>query len=161
MKYNKFYIGLSKDGQPFNFVLFRPQKNTIRMELKLPRTDEFDKLIEDAGFESIGILRAELVSTAFHLKKKMLLKSPNQSSNSSKQHLRIGPADVSRCTRLSWRYPAARERARCAVGGVEGGAWRVWRLDVIHWATVGNGLAAGHTFPTISNFSTDRLWQTH
>jgi len=26
MKYNKFYIGLSKDGQPYNFILFRPQK---------------------------------------------------------------------------------------------------------------------------------------
>jgi hypothetical protein len=54
MKYNKFYIGLSKDGQPYNFVIFRPQKNTIRIELKLPRSDETDKLIENAGFEALG-----------------------------------------------------------------------------------------------------------
>jgi hypothetical protein len=54
LKYNKFYIGLSKDGQPYNFVIFRPQKNTVRIELKLPRTDETDKLIENAGFEALG-----------------------------------------------------------------------------------------------------------
>src|SRR6476620_1427442 len=54
MKYNKFYIGLSKDGQPYNFILFRPQKNTVRIELKLPRTDETDKYIECTGFEALG-----------------------------------------------------------------------------------------------------------
>ncbi|ABQ30015.1 hypothetical protein Acry_0796 [Acidiphilium cryptum JF-5] len=26
LKYNKFYIGLEKDGQPYNFVTFRPKK---------------------------------------------------------------------------------------------------------------------------------------
>ena len=26
LKYNRFYIGLSKDGRPFNFVLFHPQR---------------------------------------------------------------------------------------------------------------------------------------
>ena len=54
LKYNKFYIGLSKDGQPYNFVIFRPQKNTVRIELKIPRTDETDKFIENAGFEALG-----------------------------------------------------------------------------------------------------------
>jgi hypothetical protein len=54
LKYNKFYIGLSKDGQPYNFVVFRPQKNTVRIELKLPRTDDTDKFIESAGFEALG-----------------------------------------------------------------------------------------------------------
>lgn len=53
MKYNKFYIGLSKNGQPYNFVTFRPQKNTVRMELKLTRTDDTDKLIESAGIETL------------------------------------------------------------------------------------------------------------
>ena len=33
LKYNKFYIGLSKDGQPFNFAQFRPRKNTITRRL--------------------------------------------------------------------------------------------------------------------------------
>jgi hypothetical protein len=53
MKYNRFYIGLSKDGQPYNFVIFRPQKITVRMELKLPRTDETDKSIESADLEAL------------------------------------------------------------------------------------------------------------
>jgi hypothetical protein len=53
MKYNKFYIGLAKDGQPYNLVIFRPRKNTINIELKLPRTDETDKFIDDAGFEAL------------------------------------------------------------------------------------------------------------
>lgn len=53
MKYNKFYIGLSKDGQPYNFVVFRPRKNTINIELKLQRTDETDKFIDDSGFEAL------------------------------------------------------------------------------------------------------------
>jgi hypothetical protein len=53
MKYNRFYIGLSKDGQPYNFVVFRPQKATVRMELKLPRTDDIDKLIDSAGLETL------------------------------------------------------------------------------------------------------------
>jgi hypothetical protein len=54
LKYNKFYIGLSKDGQPYNFIVFRPQKNTVRIELKLPRTDDTDKFIESTGFEALG-----------------------------------------------------------------------------------------------------------
>jgi hypothetical protein len=53
MKYNKFYIGLSKDGQPYNFVLFRPRKNAINIELKLPRTDDTDKLIESGELEAL------------------------------------------------------------------------------------------------------------
>jgi hypothetical protein len=53
MKYNRFYIGLSKDGQPYNFVIFRPQKNTVRIELKLTRTDDMDKFIESTGLETL------------------------------------------------------------------------------------------------------------
>ena len=26
LKYNKFYIGVSKDNKPYNFVIFRPKK---------------------------------------------------------------------------------------------------------------------------------------
>ena len=34
LKYNKFYIGLSKDGQPYNFVTFRPKKSFLTFEPK-------------------------------------------------------------------------------------------------------------------------------
>lgn len=53
LKYNKFYIGLSKDGQPFNFVVFRPRKSTINIELKLAQTDEIDAKIEQSGIETL------------------------------------------------------------------------------------------------------------
>lgn len=53
LKFNKFYIGLSRDGQPFNFVSFRPKKNYINFELKLPETEELDTKIEEAGIEAL------------------------------------------------------------------------------------------------------------
>ena len=52
LKYNKFYIGLSREGQPFNFVEFKPQKNVLKLELALPQTDELDAKIEAAGFDA-------------------------------------------------------------------------------------------------------------
>lgn len=66
LKYNKFYIGLSKDGQPYNFVAFRPKKNQLTFELKLPESDEMDAKIEEAGLETLeygkrwGIYRLRL-----------------------------------------------------------------------------------------------------
>lgn len=54
LKYNKFYIGLSKDGQPYNFIQFRPRKNQIHFELKLPQSDELDAKIEEAGLVTLG-----------------------------------------------------------------------------------------------------------
>ena len=54
LKYNKFYIGLSRDGQPFNFVTFRPKKNQINLEVKVPETAETDTKIENAGIGVLG-----------------------------------------------------------------------------------------------------------
>lgn len=53
LKYNKFYIGLSRDGQPFNFLEFKPQKNVLKLELALPQTDEIDAKIDGAGFDAM------------------------------------------------------------------------------------------------------------
>ena len=52
LKYNKYYIGLSKDGHPFNFAAFRPRKSTINFEIKLPRAEEIDTKIDQAGLEN-------------------------------------------------------------------------------------------------------------
>lgn len=52
-KYNRHYIGLSLNGAPFNFVNFRPQKGSLVMKFKLPKTKEYDDLIEEAGFETL------------------------------------------------------------------------------------------------------------
>lgn len=51
LKYNKFYIGLAKEGQPNNFVIFRPQKNAIRIEPRLQKTDAMEQRIEAAGLD--------------------------------------------------------------------------------------------------------------
>jgi predicted transport protein len=53
LKYNRFYIGLSKDGQPYNFVTFRPRKNQLNLEIKLPQSEEVDAKIEEAGIETL------------------------------------------------------------------------------------------------------------
>ncbi len=53
LKYNKFYIGLSRDGQPFNFVEFKPKKNFLKLELKLPQSAEVDTKIEEAGLDAM------------------------------------------------------------------------------------------------------------
>lgn len=53
LKYNKFYIGIEKDRRPFNFVTFRPQKNEMKLSLKLPKSDEVDALIDKAGLATL------------------------------------------------------------------------------------------------------------
>jgi hypothetical protein len=51
LKYNKFYIGLAKDGQPRNFVVFRPQKAVIRFEPRLKNEPDTQERLESAGLD--------------------------------------------------------------------------------------------------------------
>ena len=51
LKYNKFYIGLAKDGRANNFVVFRPQKDGLRVEIKLERSDETQALLDASGLD--------------------------------------------------------------------------------------------------------------
>ena len=53
LKYNKHYIGIERQGQPFNFVLFKPQKNSVVFRPKLPQTIETDDEIDQAGLDKI------------------------------------------------------------------------------------------------------------
>ena len=57
LKYNKFYIGLTVGNRSNNFVDFIPQKAAIRLELKMPRSDETDQLIKDSGIDTLGYER--------------------------------------------------------------------------------------------------------
>lgn len=50
-KYNKFYIGLARVGEPYNFVIFKPQKQALRMEMKLSRSDEIENDLESKGLD--------------------------------------------------------------------------------------------------------------
>jgi len=53
LKYNKFYIGLANNGQPNNFVIFKPLKNAMRFELRMPKSDEIEAKIESAGMDML------------------------------------------------------------------------------------------------------------
>jgi predicted transport protein len=57
LKYNKRYIGLSKEGQPFNFTVLRPKKNRIDAEIKLPQAEEIDTKIDQAGIVALEYAR--------------------------------------------------------------------------------------------------------
>jgi hypothetical protein len=54
LKYNKFYIGLARDGQANNFAIFRPKKNFLGIEMKLPKSEETDQLIEQHELDDMG-----------------------------------------------------------------------------------------------------------
>ena len=51
LKYNKFYIGLAKNGQTCNFVVFRPKKSFLRIEPRLEKSDETQEQLEAAGLD--------------------------------------------------------------------------------------------------------------
>ena len=53
LKFNKFYIGLERDGEPYNFVTFRPKKNQLNFEIKLPQADDLDTKIDAAGLDTL------------------------------------------------------------------------------------------------------------
>jgi hypothetical protein len=51
LKYNKFYIGLTRSGSPFNFVIFRPKKQTLRIEARLARSEDLEADLEARGLD--------------------------------------------------------------------------------------------------------------
>ena len=51
LKYNKFYIGLARNGQPCNFLSFRPKKEFVRFEVRLENTQETQERLESAGLD--------------------------------------------------------------------------------------------------------------
>jgi hypothetical protein len=51
LKYNKFYIGLAKAGQPFNFMVFRPKKGFLRLEPRMANTPETQQFMDSSGLD--------------------------------------------------------------------------------------------------------------
>lgn len=54
LKYNKFYIGLAKDGQPNNFAVFRPRKSGLNIEFKFPFQEDVQVKIEEGSLDDMG-----------------------------------------------------------------------------------------------------------
>ena len=51
LKYNKFYISVSKDNKPLNFVIFRPKKTSLGVEPKLKKTEEIEIMLDSANLD--------------------------------------------------------------------------------------------------------------
>jgi hypothetical protein len=51
LKYNKFYIGLAKDGQSNNFAIFFPKKSSFHTNIYLASSPEIDQQLEGAGVD--------------------------------------------------------------------------------------------------------------
>lgn len=54
LKYNKYYIGLQRDGVPDNFITFRPRKKHLILETRIERSEELDARLEEAGITTIA-----------------------------------------------------------------------------------------------------------
>ncbi len=53
LKYNKHYIGLSRDGIADNFLTFRARREHLIAEFRIPRGEEVTALIDDSGVDSL------------------------------------------------------------------------------------------------------------
>ncbi len=51
MKYNKFYRGLARENRAFNFVIFKPKKHALRIEMGLSRLDDIEEKLEATGLD--------------------------------------------------------------------------------------------------------------
>lgn len=51
LRYNKHYIGFWKDGQAYNFAVMRPRKTVLNLDIRLPRADEREHQLEQAGLD--------------------------------------------------------------------------------------------------------------
>lgn len=80
LKYNKFYIGLSRGGQTLNFVIFRPRKTTVNIDIKLPQSKETDEQIENRELDMLnyskryGYYRLRLTNEDLEKNKDFLMK---------------------------------------------------------------------------------------
>jgi len=65
IKYNKYYIGLVRNGIAFNFVVMRAKKKYLRIELKLDKNDEIDKIIDE---NELDVLEYNVKSNRYKIK---------------------------------------------------------------------------------------------
>lgn len=52
LKYNKFYVGISRDGVAKNFISFKPKKSFLYFCIKASENEARIKELEDAGLEA-------------------------------------------------------------------------------------------------------------
>ena len=83
LNYNKFYIGLKINSRSKNYAIFRPKKNFIGLEIKMPQTEENDEMINQAeianldyskryGYYRLSIYERDLEEKSDFIKKLLL-----------------------------------------------------------------------------------------
>ena len=53
LNYNKFYIGLLKNGRANNYVIFRPNKSFLIFEARLQRSEDVDARLDNAALTTL------------------------------------------------------------------------------------------------------------
>lgn len=53
LSYTKHYMGFWVEGRACNFAVLRPQKSVVRLDIKLPKTEENGQLIEAAELDCL------------------------------------------------------------------------------------------------------------
>ncbi len=53
LKYNKYYIGLAKNGQPNNFAIFRAKKSSMLLEIRLKHSPEIQDKLDTAKLDTM------------------------------------------------------------------------------------------------------------
>lgn len=66
LKYNKFYIGLSKDGNAKNFIRFKPHKNFMWFKIKGEKDESLYSKLEESGLECSYDLKWKTYSIKFN-----------------------------------------------------------------------------------------------
>jgi hypothetical protein len=57
LNYNKYYVGLARNGIADNFISLKPQKNRIIFQPKSAPNPDVDQRLEDAGIEVLTYIR--------------------------------------------------------------------------------------------------------
>ena len=53
LNFNRAYVGLARNGVASNFVAFRPRRKTVSIDIRLNRTDDLDRIVDDAGIDTL------------------------------------------------------------------------------------------------------------
>lgn len=65
LNYNKHYIGFSIEGRSVNFAVCKPIRSALKLDIKIPQSEEVDQLIDDSG---IDVLDYDKRWSAYRLK---------------------------------------------------------------------------------------------
>jgi len=57
LKYNKFYVGIARDGVAKNYISFKPKKSFIYLCVKALESENWIKQLEDAGLDASYVSR--------------------------------------------------------------------------------------------------------